>query len=91
MIFTREVSIECSECDQVPCEINLFLYEVFSPYPISPPPPLIVAGNAKTKAALAELSQKSVLLSANSVKCKETVRVLNEFSRRIRQRVELFR
>lgn len=49
------------------------------------------ATNTSSKSDLSELSKKSILLSAHSVKCQEVVNVLNEFSMRIRQREELFR
>lgn len=49
------------------------------------------ATNALTRSELSELSRKSTLLSAHSVKCQEVVNVLKEFSKRIRQREELFR
>lgn len=44
-----------------------------------------------TEGQVREWSRKNCLLSAHSFKCQEMVTILNEFSKRIRYRIQVLR
>lgn len=49
------------------------------------------AEESAARAEVTELSRKAAVLSGHTARCQDSLHVLREFTRRIRQRRELFR